>query len=27
MTTEEAIQMRIRSLQCEIDELERTKAV
>ncbi|HEN1821504.1 TPA: antitoxin, partial [Enterococcus faecium] len=27
MTTEEVIQMRIRSLQREIDDLERTKAV
>ncbi|STP30346.1 accessory regulator R [Enterococcus durans] len=27
MTTEEVIQMRIRSIQREIDELERTKAV
>ena len=27
MTTEEVIQMRIRSIQREIDDLERTKAV
>ncbi|MDN3048452.1 antitoxin [Enterococcus faecium] len=27
MTTEEVIQLRIRSIQCEIDDLERTKAV
>ena len=27
MTTEEVIQMRVRSIQREIDELERTKAV
>ncbi|WP_263595942.1 hypothetical protein [Enterococcus faecium] len=27
MTTEEVIQMRIRSIQCEIDDLERTKTV